>query len=114
MTTTLSVRSSFETAETLARRDLDKFYASWSILNLIDRLISVAYSTTVTLEAATTYFISADPLATVVVGWIFNSNTVEVPVNQFTIIAPPATPYLRNTSTSSTSNPIPVKVIAIS
>ena len=114
MSFTISIRSLVESAETLARSTLEKFYVAWNVSNVINQTVTVPYNTTTNLLAATTYLIQADPLATMVVGWVHSANTVELPVNQMTLIAPPNTPYLRNTSTDSTSTPIPVKVIAYS
>lgn len=110
---TLTIRSTVETSEVLARRELeDRLLAFYSYANLLQQVISVNFSSTVNLAAATTYMFAADPLATVVIGWIVNSVTTEIPLNQFTILSPPATPYLRNTATSG--NPVPVKIIALS
>jgi hypothetical protein len=103
-----------ELSETLARRTLSRVFSSWSFNNLLEQVVNVAYGQTVQLPAFTMYQFSADPLATVVVGWVFNANTVEIPLNQLTVIQPPATPYLRNTSTVSASNPVPVQVLAFS
>lgn len=114
MSFTISIRSVVETAETLARRVLTNLYSAWSVSSMANEIVSVPYNTTTSLIPATTYVLQADPLATIVVGWTYDSVTVELPLNQLTVIAPPATPYLRNTSTASTSNPVPVRVVAFS
>ena len=111
---TISLTTILETAEKLARNTLQRLYAAWSASNVVNEIISVPYSTTTALAAAYTYVIQADPLAPMVVGWVFNANTVEIPLNQLTVVAPPATPYLRNTSTDATSTPVPVRVVAFS
>jgi hypothetical protein len=112
MSFTVRLATQVSYSETLVRDVGPETFASWRANNRFDEVISVAAATSINLSAATTYIISADPLAPVVVGWVFNSHTVEIPVNQLTIIAPPATPYLRNPS--STGNAVPVKVLAIS
>jgi hypothetical protein len=116
MSFTVSVRSVLESAETLARRSLGATYGAWNVANFFKETLSLAYNQTLTLPvgitAATTYVIECDPLATVNIGWVYNGNTVELPVNQVSIVMPPVTPYVRNTSTSSTSNPVPVRVFA--
>jgi hypothetical protein len=114
MALTLSIRSTIETAERLARTTLWKFYAAYNIINLNNQLLTVAYNTILNLDSATTYFITCDPLATINIGWILNSQVVEIPINGFTIINPPSAPYLRNTSLDSSSTPIPVKIVYIS
>jgi hypothetical protein len=103
-----------EISQTLARRTEARSFASFSFSNLLHEVVNVAFNQTVNLPPATTYSITADPLATINVGWVFNSNTVEIPLNQLTVISPPATPYLRNTSTNTASNPVPVEVVAFS
>ena len=111
MAFTVRLTNQISYSETLVRTSGPEFYASWSVNNKFDEVVSVAAATAVDLQAATTYIINADPLANIVVGWMLHGNTVEISVNQITIIAPPSTPYLRNLST--TGNAIPVKVLAI-
>jgi hypothetical protein len=108
---TIVFRSIVEVSETLARRVLGEFPSSWSITNSDSKYVTVAGAATVNLDAYTTYIFAADSIAPIVVGWIYNANTVEVPLNGLTVVAPPVAPYLRNTASSST-NPIPVKVLA--
>jgi len=108
---TIVFRSIIEYSEALARRVLGEFPSSWAITNSDIKYVSVPYGTTFNLDAYTTYMIAADPASPLIVGWIFNSNTVEMPVNGFTVIKPPATPYLRNPAVLGT-NPIPAKVFA--
>ncbi len=108
---TIVLRSVMESSESLARRLLSEFESSWSITNSDVRYVSVAGGATVSLSPYATYVVSADPVSTVVVGWTFNSNTVEVPVNGVTVVTPPATPYLRNPA-ASTTVPVPCKVLA--
>jgi len=112
MSFTVKLTSQISYSETLVRNAGPEFYSAWNVSNRFDEVISVAASATVSLVAATTYIVSADPLATVVIGWIFHGNAVEIPVNQLTVVAPPSTPYLCNVST--TGNSIPVRVLAIS
>lgn len=114
MSFTVAITQLITLSETLARRTLSRAFASWSWSNLGEQIVSVPYGATVSLPAFTMYSFAADPLATIVVGWVFNSNTVEIPLNQLTVIQPPATPYLRNTSTITTSNPVPVRVLSFS
>lgn len=107
---TIVLRTIVTSSEVLARRLLTKVDASWAYTNSTLQIVSVNPSATVNLPANTTYVIEADPLATVVVGWVFSANTVEIPLNGITVVAPPATPYLRNTSSSG--NAVPVKVLS--
>ena len=115
MSFTVSIRSTIESAETLARTTIAKAFASWSVSSSENQIVSVPYGTTVNLPAYTTFLISADPLATqIVVGWVYQTHVVEVPLNGLTVVTPGATPYLRNTSSDSTTNPVPVRVVAFS
>ena len=106
--------SEVDSSECLARSTITRLYAAWSSTAVINQIVPVAYDTTVDLLTATSYIIQADPVAPVVVGWIYNANIVEMLVNQITVVYPPATPYLRNTSVDSTSTPVPVRVVAFS
>ena len=118
MSFTVSLRTILESAEVLARRSIGCVFGSWSVSSSWKETLSVAYSQTVSLPvatvAATTYVVECDPLATLSIGWVSGGVTVEFPVNQVTVVFPPATPYVRNTSTVSTSNPVPVRVFAFS
>lgn len=116
MSFTVVMTSELDTSENLSRSPLTRLYAAWPSANVVNQIVSVAHGVTEDLIEADTYVIQADPLgsALMVVGWIFNSNTVEIPLNQITVVSPPATPYLRNTSTNAASTPVPVRVVAFS
>ena len=109
---TLVLRAAVESSESLARRLLTEVEASWSTTQRVLEYLTVSQGVTTNLPSGyATYVLTADPVSGMIIGWVFNANTVEMPINGVSVVNPPATPYVRNPNGVGT-NPVPVKMLA--
>lgn len=100
------MRSTIEIAERLARRLVCNVEAYWATTGYSDDVISIAPTSTSTFSRAfSTIIVDCDKGLSLVLGFTYEGNVVEVPIDQLAVISSAlVSPYIRNTAAPGTPN----------